>query len=308
MARRQRPFCRQGYTGMRRHGTWAAKRPPMWPHQIVQESKPGNAPKLVFSAMDASCRHRDRAGLRRSRPHRRLQFPQPPHGERCAAAGAGSQSRSPWAASPIRPATRLERANCHQPQLLHRGADHGACSAPHVRHRARAGHDHAGHLRCGLPRSFLHRHQCQRSSLHRRRRRKDAAGNTEDPRRNSQATTSASACRHGKRPVQSRAGDGWPPPCQSRSSFGAKPSLEEIRKRLRNFSQPAPAAQSPQRPDRSPCSTCTQQDRPQPRKDVERERGMAVFTRPPAPMPVCSGTSSWRSATTPCAAPREPPC
>ena len=40
----------------------------------VEECKPGNAPRLLFSAMDASRRHRDRARLRAGRPRGGLEF------------------------------------------------------------------------------------------------------------------------------------------------------------------------------------------------------------------------------------------
>ena len=69
--------------------------------------------------------HRNRARLRRGGPRGGFQFQEPPHGARRAAAGAGNQPRSPEAGGRPAARARMEGADCHQPQLLHGGADHG---------------------------------------------------------------------------------------------------------------------------------------------------------------------------------------
>jgi aspartate-semialdehyde dehydrogenase len=180
-----------------------------WPDLTVEECKPGNAPRLIFSAMDASVateieRAFAEAGhvvVSNSRNHRMepdvpLLVPEINPDHLRAGAAAAAQPR-------------LEGADRHQSQLLHRGADHGLGAAAPVRHHARDRHHAAGHFRRGLSRRALHGHQRQRHSLHRRRRGEDAAGDPEDPGRVLQAIAS-SRCRQGERALQPRAGGGRP--------------------------------------------------------------------------------------------------
>ncbi len=56
-----------------------------------------------------------------------------------------------------------------------------------------------------------------------------------------------------------------------------RPSLEEVREALQNFGGVPQLRELPSAP-RHPVQYMHQNDRPQPRKDVERDRGMAVFT------------------------------
>ena len=56
--------------------------------QTVEECKPGNAPRLLFSAMDAGVATEIERAFAAGRTRRGLQFAQSPHGARCPAAGA----------------------------------------------------------------------------------------------------------------------------------------------------------------------------------------------------------------------------
>ena len=102
----------------------------------MDECKPGNAPQLLFSAMDASVateieRAFAQAGhvvVSNSRNHRMerdvpLLVPEinPDHLKLVPGAAASA---------------RLEGADRHQPELLHHRADHGAGAAEAVRHHA----------------------------------------------------------------------------------------------------------------------------------------------------------------------------
>ena len=60
----------------------------------VEECKPGNAPRLVFSAMDASVATEIEQDFRAGRPRGRLQFAQPSHGAGCSAADSRNESGS----------------------------------------------------------------------------------------------------------------------------------------------------------------------------------------------------------------------
>ena len=68
--------------------------------------------------------------------------------------------------------------------------------------------------------------------------------------------------------------------------FSAKPSRGRSAPRLRKLSRRPAGAATSQRAAATRSSTCTEQDRPQPRKDAERERGMAAFVGRLRPCPV----------------------
>ena len=175
----------------------------------VEECKPGNAPRLLFSAMDASVATEIERAFAAGRPRRRLQFAQSPHGAGRAAARPRNQCRPPQAHPRPAARPRLERADRHQSQLLHHRPHHGARSAEAVRHHTRHRHHHAGHLRRGLSRRRFHGHHGQRHSLHRQRRRKNAAGDAEDPGRIPRRSHRASR-RQSQRALQSRPRGRWP--------------------------------------------------------------------------------------------------
>ena len=65
----------------------------------------------------------------------------------------------------------------------------------------------------------------------------------------------------------------------SRSRWSSRPSPREadLRHAFDDFTQRSAAAQSAQRAAAPGAFTWTEADRPQPRKDAERERGMAAF-------------------------------
>jgi aspartate-semialdehyde dehydrogenase len=88
--------------------------------------------------------------------------------------------------------------------------------------------------------------------------------------------------------------------------FSAKPTEADLRHAFDHFTSVPQQRQLPSAPPR-PSSTWKRKDRPQPRRDAERENGMAAFIGRLRPAP-CSITSSSRWATTPCAARRARPC
>src|ERR1039457_4061986 len=227
-------------------------------------------------------RHRNRARLRPSRPHRGLQLQEPPHGAGRSPAGSRGQSR-PLEARP-RPSAQpwLEGPNRHQSQLLHGRADHGARPAEAIWHHA-CHHNHAsGDLRRRLPRRALHGYQCQRHPLHRWRRGKDAAGNTEDPGRFSRRPHRA-ARRQGQRALQSRTCRRWPHRhgiCRIlREAVRSRPAP-----RLRPFQQLAATAPVAQRATASRHLHGRKRSPPAAPRCRARTRHGGVH-RPPAPLP-----------------------
>ena len=159
---------------------------------VVQEARPGNgAPELVFSAMDAVGRRRDRGGLRQGRPRRRQQLAQPSDGRRRAAAGARDQQR------PHRRCSRRQRAargwsgaHRHQPELLDGDSVDGPGAAAPVRPEVGRRHDAAGAVGRRLSRRRLARRGRQRRAVHLRRGSEDRKRAEEDPRRRSNAARS----------------------------------------------------------------------------------------------------------------------
>ena len=85
------------------------------------------------------------------------------------------------------------------------------------------------------------------------------------------------AGRESQRALQSRAGGGRPHGGRQRRA-GTQAGLEDdASERYRQFPQRAAGAQAAERAAAAGASIWTENDRPQPRRDVERERGMAVF-------------------------------
>jgi hypothetical protein len=139
VAGRERALRRQAYHEAAAWHLGGAARTPS-PALTVEEAKPGNAPQAAVLRHGRLRRHRDRAGLRAGRARGGVEFAQPSHGSRRAAAGARNQSRSPEAHPRPAARARLERADRHQSELLHHRADHGARPAEAVRHHARHRH------------------------------------------------------------------------------------------------------------------------------------------------------------------------
>ena len=99
----------------------------------VEPCTPGKGPRLVFSALDAERRGRDRAGVRRRRPLRGQQLAQPPDGPDGATARPGGEPRAPRPAARAGEAARRQGGDRHQPQLLDRRPDDGARAAARLR-------------------------------------------------------------------------------------------------------------------------------------------------------------------------------
>ncbi len=162
--------------------------------RVVEECKPGNAPRLLFSAMDASVATEieqafAQAGhvvVSNSKNHRMdrdvpLLVPEinPDHLKLVP----GQQRVRGWKGQIVtNPNCSTVVLTMALGPLKQFGID--------ARHRDH----HAGHLRRRLSGRAFHGHQRQRDPLHRRRRREDAAGDPEDSGRTSRATIS-SRCR-----------------------------------------------------------------------------------------------------------------
>ena len=92
----------------------------------VEECKPGNAPRLLFSAMDACVATEIERAFAEAGHVVVSNSQQSPHGAGRAAAGARDQPGPPEADPRPAEAPRLEGADRHQSQLLHGRAGHGA--------------------------------------------------------------------------------------------------------------------------------------------------------------------------------------
>ena len=73
--------------------------------------------------------------------------------------------------------------------------------------------------------------------------------------------------------------------CRSRSSFRRSRPKPTFASAFDKFAERAAGAQAAERAQAAGASTWTEPDRPQPRRDVERERGMARLRRPASPLP-----------------------
>ena len=157
----------------------------------VEAAQPGNAPELVFSAMDAavageieqafakaghvvvsnSRNHRMDAGRAAARPR----------GQRRPHRAPRAAARRAWLAGRHR----------HQPQLLDGVPLDGARAAARVRPEVGHRHHAAGVVRRRLSGCGLARRGRQRRAVHRRGGGEDRDRDEEDPRARSQATTSS---------------------------------------------------------------------------------------------------------------------
>ena len=131
---------------------------------------PGQGPEARLLRPRRERGRRDRAGVRRRRPHRREQRAQPPHGPRGAAARAGGQRRAPRRSS-ARSAARganggaiVTNPNCSTVVLTMALAPLRA-----VRPQLVPRDDDAGGLRRRLSGRAVARHPRQRHPVHRRR-------------------------------------------------------------------------------------------------------------------------------------------
>ena len=232
---------------------------------------------------------------------------EPSHGARCAAAGAGNQSRPPEAGSRPAARARLEGADRHQSELLHRRASPWALGAAEaVRHhegrspprmQAISG---AGYP--GVPSMDIMGNVIPFIGGEEEKMQQETQKILGDFARRSHRA----AGRQGQRALQSRAGGGWP----HRHGVGGVLVEAVARPICATPSRPSPAcrrsASFPAR-RRARCIYMEEANRPQPRKDAERERGMAAFVGRLRPAR-CSITSSSRWATTPFAARPARPC
>ncbi len=93
LAGRERPLRREAY---REATTWrlGGETPAYVRDIVVSESKPGRRSQAGVLRHGRVRRHRNRAGVRGGRAHRRFEFAQSSHGRGCSAAGAGNQRGS----------------------------------------------------------------------------------------------------------------------------------------------------------------------------------------------------------------------
>ena len=94
------------------------------------------------------------------------------------------------------------------------------------------------------------------------------------------------AGRQGQRALQSRRRWWMATRMTVSVEFSAKPSEADVLHALRELPRRAAGAQSAQRARAARSSTWNEANRPQPRKDAERERGMAAFVGRLRPCPV----------------------
>ena len=271
----------------------------------VEECKPGNAPRLLFSAMDAGVATEIERAFAAGRSRRGLQFAQSSHGAGRAADRPRNQSRSPEARPRPAAPPRLEGADRHQSQLLHHRPRHGSRTDEAVRHHQGPRHHHAGHLRRRLPGRRVHGHHGQRHSLHRQRRRKDGDGDAEDHGRVRRRSHRAA---RPPRSAPTATASPWSMATPKPSPWSSPPSPRRPTCGTRSI--PSPPSRSSaicRAPRPAPSSTWT---RPTARSRARTPSASAAW-RPSsdacAPAP-CSITSSSCSATTPSAAPPAPPC
>ena len=136
----------------------------------------------------------------------------------------------------------------------------------------------------GYPGVRLDGHHGQRRPLHRRRRRKDGDGDAEDPRRFRRRPHRA-AGRQSQRALQSRRRGRWPHRNRLRGILLEALARPTSATRSRVSAACRSSAICPAR-RRRPVIYMEEANRPQPRKDAERERGMAAFVGRLRPCPV----------------------
>ena len=250
----------------------------------VDECKPGNAPRLLFSAMDASVateieRAFAQAGhvvVSNSRNHRMerdvpLLVPEinPDHLKLVP----GQQRARGWNGQIV------TNPNCSTIGLTMGLGPLKPFGITKV-HR----HHHAGHLGRGLSRRRVHGHRGQRgarSSAAKKRR------CSRRPRRswaNSAAITSSRwPPRSARTAIAWRVVDGHTETVSV--EFSTKPSEADLRHAFETFRAVPQERALPSAPPR-PVIYMEEANRPQPRKDAERERGMAAFIGRLRPCPV----------------------
>src|SRR5471030_2890960 len=217
---------------------------------------------------------RDRARVRAGRPRGSLEFPQQPHGARCAAAGAGDQSGSPEADTGAATRARLERADRDQSELLHHRLDHGPGAVQAVRHRQDYYHHAAGRFGAGYPGvasmdimgnvvPFI---GCEEEKMQQETQKimGEFRGDHIEP-------LAAKVSAHCNRVAVV---DGHTVTVSV--EFSSKPSEADLRHAIDSFTALPQQRELPSAPPR-PVIYMPEADRPQPRQDAERERGMAAF-------------------------------
>ena len=243
-------------------------------------------------------RRRDRKRLCRGRPHRRQQRAQLPDGSAGAAADPGDQPRSPQLLHEQQAANGWTGAIVTNPNCSTIVPGDGAGAAP----RASAS-ELSSSRRCrrcrvrdtrACPRSTSSATSCRSSAAKKKRWRWS--------RRRSSARDGGRDAAPGDRSAPT------PPACRSSTATpmtlgrlcGSRPRAADVARRCDEFR--AGPRNSGCRSRRQPADRLTgAKNRPQPRLDAERGGGMAVSSGRLRPCPVLS-TSSWRSATTRCAA------
>ena len=239
-----------------------------------RSAKPGNAPRLVFSAMDASVateiERRSPRPATSSSPTRAITAWSPMC--RC---WFPSQCRSSEADPAAAARARLEGADRHQSELLHHRADDGLGPLKQfgiervivTTLQAISGAGYPGVASMDIIANV------SRSSAAKKKRWQQETqkilGDFVDG-------DIRAARRQSQRALQSRAGGRWPHGAASRSS-------SQRSRRGAIFATPSTASRGvpqertcPARPPR-PVIYMEQPDRPQPRRDAERENGMAAF-------------------------------
>ena len=243
LARRQRSQRRQDATARPPPGSSRARRRRTSAERVVEECVPGRGPRLVFSSMSRQPGRRDRARLRRRRPHRGLQLQPLPDGAGRPPAGAGDQSRSPGPAGGAAAGAGLGGAIVTNPNCAAVVLVMAARAAQALRHPQGRGHHLPGGLRRRLPRRAVARHPRQRHPLHRRRGAEGGERAAEDPRRPRRGPTSSRSPLHGERELQPGAVDRRPPGLVS-LEFDRRPDARRSWRPSRGFSRRCPRSAS----------------------------------------------------------------
>ena len=253
-------------------------------------------------------RRRDRAGVRRRRPHRRQQRAQLPDGPDVPLLIPEVNADHLGAARRAGRRARLARAHRHQPELLDRRARDGARAAARrsacasclvTTLQAISGAGYPGVAVVGHPR--------QRDPVHRRR-----GGEDRDRDRSKILGTLRGRARSSRTPMTISAHTTRVPVHDGHTESisvaldAAAVARRELRRGVRRRSGRAAGAGPAVGARRGRSSTWTSRTARSRASTSDRGRGMTVTRRAPAAAARCSTASSSRSATTRSAAPRAP--